>query len=158
MVLVAQEHSKNNRGVRILKAQEFLEQYKTQQTIIVSCWEEVEKWKDIAHSVTGCLDGVRVQSSGNKQKMENAVISYSDIEADIQRRIAEAREIQNEIVRKIAQLKESEYYVLHGIYILGKQFKEVAASKNKSVSWATSLHGTALANLQQLLDAENRSV
>ena len=142
----------------ILKAQEFLEQYKTQQTIIVSCWEEVEKWKDIAHSVTGCLDGVRVQSSGNKQKMENAVISYSDIEADIQRRIAEAREIQNEIVCKIAQLKESEYYVLHGIYILGKQFKEVAASKNKSVSWATSLHGTALVNLQQLLDSENKSV
>ena len=90
--------------------------------------------------------------------MADAVVSYSDIQADIKQRIAAAKEIQNEIVRKIAQLKEQEYYVLHCVYILGMQFKEVAASKNKSVSWATSLHGTALSNLQQILDAENESV
>ena len=141
-----------------MKAQEFLRQYGKQQTIIASCWEEVERWKGVAHSVTGCTEGERVQSSGSKQKMADAVISYSDIQADIEQRIAEAREIQNKIVRKISQLEESEYYVLHSIYILGKQFKEVAAIKNKSISWATSLHGTALANLQTMLDAENKSV
>ena len=141
-----------------MKAQEFLKQYEKQVTIIASCWAEVAKWKDVAYSITGCTEGERVQSSGSKQKMADAVVSYSDIQADIKQRIAEAKEIQNEIVRKITQLKEPEYYVLHSVYILGMQFKEVAASKNKSVSWATSLHGTALANLQQLLDAENKSV
>lgn len=141
-----------------MKAQEFLRQYEKQQTIIASCWEEVARWKDVAHSVTGCTEGERVQSSGSKQKMADAVISYSDIQADIKQRIAEAREIQNEIIRNIAQLKESEYYVLHSIYILGKQFKEVAASKNKSISWVTSLHGKALVKLQAILDAENKSV
>lgn len=141
-----------------MKAQEFLRQYEKQVTIIASCWEEVARWKDVAHSVTGCTEGERVQSSGSKQKMADAVISYSDIQADIKQRIAEAREIQNKIVRTIAQLKESEYYVLHSVYILGMQFKEIAASKNKSVSWATSLHGTALTNLQAILDAENKSV
>ena len=143
-----------------MKAQEFLEQYKTQQTIIASCWEEYAMWQDIALNTTGCMEGERVQSSGSKQKMANAVISYTDIEADIKLRIAEAQAIQNEIVRKIAMLKESEYYVLHGIYILGKQYKEVAASRNppKSTSWATSVHGNALIHLQQLLDAERKSV
>ena len=141
-----------------MKAQEFLKQYEKQVTIIASCWEEVEKWKSVAHSVTGCTEGERVQASGSKQKMADAVISYTDIQEDIKRRIAEAREIQNEIVRTIAQLKESEYYVLHSVYILGMQFKEIAASKEKSVSWATSLHGTALTNLQVILDAENKSV
>lgn len=143
-----------------MKAQEFLEQYKTQQTIIVSCWEELAKWKDIALSVTGCTEGERVQSSGSKQKMADAVISYSDIEADRKQQIAEARAIQNEIIKKIARLKEPEYYVLHGVYILGKQFKEVAASRNPpmSKSWATSVHGTALTHLQRILDAENKSV
>ncbi len=115
-------------------------------------------WKDVAHSVTGCSEGERVQSSGNKQKMADAVISYSDIQADIKKRIAEAKKIQDDIVRTIARLKEPEYTVLHGVYILGKQYKEIAASENKSVSWATSLHGTALKHLQQLLDAENQSV
>ena len=143
-----------------MKAQEFLEQYKTQQTIIVSCWEELAKWKDIALSVTGSTEGERVQSSGSKQKMADAVISYSDIEADRKQQIAEARAIQNEIIKKIARLKEPEYYVLHGVYILGKQYKEVAASRNPpmSKSWATSVHGNALVHLQRLLDAENKSV
>ena len=143
-----------------MKAQEFLEQYKEQQTIIASCWEEVERWKDIALSVTGCTEGERVQSSGSKQKMADAVISYSDIEADIKQQIAEARAIQKEILRMIARLKEPEYYVLHGVYVLGKQFKEVAASRKPSMSksWATSVHGTALVHLQRLLDAENKSV
>jgi DNA-directed RNA polymerase specialized sigma subunit len=141
-----------------LKAQEFLEEYGKQQTIIASCWEEDARWKDVAHGVTGHTDGVRVQSSGSKQKMADAVISYCDIEADIKERIAEAREIQNKIVRKISQLKEPEYFVLHGVYILGKQYKEVAASRNppKSTSWATSTHGTALLNLQKILDAETK--
>ena len=113
-------------------------------------------WKDIALSTTGCMEGERVQSSGNKQKMANAVESYSDIEANIKQREAEAIQIQNEIIRKISQLEESEYTVLHGVYILGKQYKEIAADEGKSVSWATSVHGTALNNLQQLLDAETK--
>ena len=110
-------------------------------------------WKDIAYSVTGCTEGERVQSSGSKQKMADAVISYSDIQADIKQRIAEAKEIQNDIVSKITQLKEAEYDVLHKVYILGMSFKQVAASKEKSLSWATSTHGTALTNLQSILDA-----
>lgn len=143
-----------------MKAQEFLEEYAKQQTIIASCWEEVAKWKNIAQSVTGSTEGERVQSSGSKQKMADAVISYSDIEADIKKREEEARAIQNKIVRTIARLKEPEYYVLHGVYILGKQYKEVAASRKppKSTSWATSVHGNALKHLQQLLNAENKSV
>ena len=141
-----------------MKAKEFLSQYEDQKTIIKSCWEEVAMWKDIALSITGCTEGERVQSSGSKQKMADAVISYSDIEADIKQRIAEAKAIQNTIVRTIARLKKPEYTVLHGVYILGKQFKEIAASENKSVSWATSLHRTALESLQAILDAENESV
>ena len=125
--------------------------------IIKSCWEEVAMWKDIALSTTGCMEGERVQSSGNKEKMANAVISYTDIEEDIKQRIAEAKEIQNKIVRTIARLNKYEYCVLHGFYILGKQFKEIAAKEGKSVSWATSMHGTALESLQAILDAENKS-
>lgn len=141
-----------------MKAQEFLEQYEKQQTIIASCWEEVAKWKGVAYSITGSTEGERVQSSGSKQKMADAVISYSDIEADIKKRIAESNEIQDNIVRTIARLKKSEYIVLHGYYILGKQFKEIAASNGKSTSWATSLHGTALNSLQKILDAESKTV
>ncbi len=141
-----------------LKAKEFLQQYEDQKGIIKSCWEEIAMWKDIALSVTGCTEGERVQTSGSKEKMADAVISYSDIEADIKERIAEAREIQNKIVRTIARLKKHENCVLHGFYILGLQFKEIAAKEGKSVSWATSTHGTALESLQAILDADDKNI
>ena len=142
-----------------MKAQEYLEEYEKQQEIIVGCWETLSKWKDIAYNITGCTEGERVQSSGSKQKMQDAVISYCDIEKDIKQEIAEAREVQKGIIKTIKRLKKDEYYVLHRIYILGNMtFKEVAASKNKSTSWATSKHGTALMNLQKILDAKDKSV
>lgn len=135
-----------------MKAQEYIRQYKKQQSIIANCWAEVERWKDIALSITANPGGERVQSSGSKQKMADAVVSYSDIETEIKLRIARANEIQCELLYTIAQLKESEYDVLHKLYIQDMTFKEVAASKDKSVSWVTSKHGNALANLQMILD------
>lgn len=141
-----------------MEAKKFLKEYKRQQRIIVSCWKEYEMWKDIAFSTTGCMEGDRVQSSGSKQKMANAVETYTDIKSGIRQREVEACKIQEEIIRKISQLEEDEYTVLHGVYILGMQYKEIAANENKSISWATSMHGTGLSNLQRILDAENESV
>ena len=139
-----------------MKAQEYLKQYKKQQSIIANCWAEVARWKDIALSITGSTEGERVQSSGSKQKMADAIDTYCDIEAGIKQEIAEASEIQHEIKQTIKQLKEAEYDVLHKVYIQGMEYKEVAASKNKSVSWATSVHGNALTNLQHILDEREK--
>lgn len=140
-----------------LKAQEYLKQYEKQQSIIANSWAEVARWEDIALSVTGNMEGERVQSSGSKQKMADAVIEYSDIKSDIKHEIAEAEEILCEIRKTIQQLKEPEYDVLHKVYILGMEFKEVAAAKGKSVSWATSMHGNGLKSLQQILDKKEKA-
>lgn len=139
-----------------MKAQEYLKQYKKQESIIANCWAEAARWKDIALSITGNTEGERVQSSGSKQKMADAVVEYSDIELENRQEIAEAREIQREIKATIKQLHEAEYDVLHKVYIQGMEFKEVALSKNKSVSWATSVHGNALTNLQHILDEREK--
>ena len=139
-----------------MKAQEYLKQYKKQQSIIANCLAEVARWEDIALSITGNTEGVRVQSSGSKQKMADAIDEYTDIKAEIKQEIAVAEEIQREIKKTIKQLKEAEYDVLHKVYIQGMEFKEVAFSKNKSVSWATSVHGNALTSLQQILDEREK--
>lgn len=139
-----------------MKAQEYLKQYEKQQSIIANSWAEVARWQDIALNITGNMEGERVKSSGSKQKMADAVIEYSDIESDIKHEIAEAEEILREIRKTIQQLKEPEYAVLHNVYILGMEFKEVAAAKGKSVSWVTSTHGNGLKNLQQILDKKEK--
>lgn len=139
-----------------MKAQEYLKQYKKQQSIIANCWSEVARWKDIALSITGNTEGERVQSSGSKQKMADAVVSYSDIEAEIKQRIAKANEIQCELLDTMTLLKEAEYDVLHKLYIQDMTFKEVAVLKDKSISWVTSTHGNALTKLQQILDEREK--
>ena len=146
----------SDKGVNNLKAQEYLKQYKKQQSIIANCLAEAARWKDIALCVTGSTEGERVQSSGSKQKMADAIDEYTDIKAEIKQEIADAEEIQREIKKTIKELKEAEYDVLHKVYIQGMEFKEVALSKNKSVSWATSVHGNALSSLQQILDEREK--
>lgn len=92
--------------------------------------------------------------------MANAIDTYCDIETEIKQginhEVAEALAIQSEIKKTIKQLKEAEYDVLHKVYILGMEYKEVAAAKKKSVSWATSMHGNALTSLQHILDAREK--
>lgn len=154
MALAARAHSETNqkRGRETLKAKDYIQEYQKQKTIIANCWAEVERWKDIAMSVTAHSEGERVQSAGSKQRMADAVICYSDIEAEIKQQIARSNEIQREIIGTIQRLSEPEYDVLYKTYILEMQFKEIAAKRNKSESWAKSMNGIALAKLQKILD------
>lgn len=138
-----------------MKAQQYLEQVDKLEAIIQNKMIEKEQWRDIAQSITGRYEGERVQSSGSKSKMADAADRMIQIDGEIDRLIGEQIEIRLDIIRTIEQLKVDDYDVLHKIYIQHKSFKEVAAAKNKSVSWATTIHGRALQALQKVLDYRN---
>lgn len=139
-----------------MKAKDYLEEYQTQKTIIANCWEEVARWQDVALSITAHTGGERVQAAGSKERMADAVICYSDIQAHIEQQVKRSEEIQIEIKETIQQLCEHEYDVLFKMYILDMRFKEIAAARDKSESWAKSVHGSALQNLQKILDERER--
>lgn len=136
-----------------MKAQNYLEQVDKLEAIIQNKMIEKEQWRDIAQNITGRYEGERVQSSGSQSKMADAADRMILIDAEIDRLIGEQIETRLDIIRTIEQLKVDDYDVLHKIYIQHKSFKEVAAAKNKSVSWATTIHGRALQALQKILDA-----
>ena len=135
-----------------MKAQQYLEQVDKFEALIQNKQIEKEQWKDIALSITGKYEGERVQSSGSKQKMSDAVNRIVLIENEIDSLIDQQIDTRLEIIKTIEQLKTTEYDLLHKIYIQHMTFKEVAAAKDKSVSWATTVHGRALQSLQKLLD------
>ena len=139
-----------------MKAKDYLKEYKKQKKIIANCWEEVARWKGVALSITAAIGGERVQAAGSKERMADAVDCYSDIQRDIDQRRARAQAILCEIVETIQTLNEAEYDVLFKTYILEKQFKEIAAEMKKSESWVKSVHGSALQNLQKILDERER--
>ena len=137
------------------KAKEFLNEIKKLNTLIENKRIEREQWRDIALSVTGRMEGERVQSSGNQQKMETSVINGVEIEREIEESIVRYQRRKQEIIKVIEQFPVIQYDVLHRLYIQGFSLQEVADAKKCTYSNITTIHGQALAGVQRILDAED---
>lgn len=118
---------------------------------------EKQQWRGVALGITASTEGERVQSSGSKQRMADAMDRVVDLQAEINALIDRLIDTKQEIIRTIEQLNATEYDVLHKRYIQGMTFDEVGAAKGKSKSWATTVHGLALKSLALILDAREES-
>lgn len=135
-----------------MNAKDFLRQAKKYDMMIKNKLIEVEQWKAIATGTTAQMGGERVQSSGNQQKMADAVAKYVDIEADRKKCIDGLMKAKNEIIEVIEQLNATEYDVLHKIYIQYMTLEDAASMYDKTYSWITTVHGRALQHVQEILD------
>jgi DNA-directed RNA polymerase specialized sigma24 family protein len=138
--------------MKTLSAFEFLNELKKIDAMIKNKEIEIEQWKSIATSSTVHSDGERVQSSGSKQKMADAVIEFVDIAAEVE--VEKNRLIQKkrDIIRVIEQLPATQYDLLHKIYVQCFTLAEAADMEMKSYSWAKNVHRKGLANVQKILD------
>lgn len=139
------------------KAQEYLEQVDKLNAMIENKMAEVAQWRDVALGITSNSEGERVQSSGSKQKMADSLDRVVDLQAEINALIDRLIDLKQEIIRTIELLNATEYDVLHKRYIQGMTFDEIGAAKGKSKSWATTVHGRALQNLNMILDERERA-
>lgn len=135
-----------------MKAKEYLLQIRKLDRLIDNKLAEVDHWKSVAFGTGTWSEGERVQSSGNKQKMASAVERYIDIQAEITADIDRLIDLKQEVIKTIEVLPEKEYDVLHKFYVQGMTFDDIADFHERSYSWATSVHGRALASLQRVLD------
>ena len=80
-------------------AREFLKQPKKLDKMIENKLIEKSQWKAIATSTTAQMGGERVQTSGSKQRMSDAVDKYVDMENEIDeyidRLIDKKRDVMN---------------------------------------------------------------
>ena len=141
-----------------MKAKEYLLQIRNLDSLINSMIAEVDHWKEVATSTSAWSDGERVQSSGSKQKMTSAIDKYVDMQAAIDKEIDKLVDKRDEITATLRQavleqkLTRFEFEVLHKYYVQELTFYDIAACFDKSYSWATTVHGRALVNLQHVLD------
>jgi DNA-directed RNA polymerase specialized sigma24 family protein len=102
------------------------------------------------------MDGERVQSSGGKSKMADAVNKCVDIESEVDGLIDKLIDTKKEVIQAIEQLDSpTEYDVLHRRYIQFMSLQDIADHYKKDYGWATTTHGRALKSLQAILD-ENK--
>ena len=118
-------------------AQIYLEQVEKLDSIIKNKLIEKQQWKDIALGITANMDGERVQSSGGKDKMGEAVIKCIDIEAEIDRLIDKLIDTKKDVIQTIEELySPTEYNVLHLRYIQYKTLQEIADQYGRDYDWA----------------------
>lgn len=113
---------------------------------------EKKQWRDIALGITANMDGERVQSSGGKSKMADAVVKCVDIEAEIDSLVDNLIDIKREVVHTIEQLDSPiEYDVLHRRYIQYQTLQEIADYYGKDYSWAKLICKRGRYSVQDIL-------
>lgn len=132
-----------------MKARAYLEQIEKWDAVIRNKFIEKEQWLEMATGIVAHLDGERVQSSGSQQRMADA----TDRCIDIDRQIDELKAKKAEVIATIELLPLEEYDLLHKIYVQHMDMQAAADAMDRSKSWAKGKHGTALQNLQKIIDA-----
>lgn len=135
-----------------MKAKEYLRQIIKIDRMINNKIYESMQWKSVALGTTAPVASERVQTSGSKNKMADAMDKYIDLQAEINADIDRLIATKQEIIRTIEQLPAIEYDVLHKVYIQLKTFDVVAIETDHSYSWVTTVHGRALKHVQDLLN------
>lgn len=140
-----------------MEAKEFLKQVEKLDVRITNKLIEQRQWRDIALGITANMEGERVQSSGAKSKMADAVERCVDMEAEIDSLVDKLIETKKEVIQTIEQLDSPiEYDILHKRYIQFRDLQDIADHYGKEYGWATTTHGRALKHLQEILDGEGQ--
>lgn len=135
-----------------MKAKDYLRQLQKLDKLIENKLAEKEQWKAMATSTTQQLTADRVQTSGNPQKMADAICKMIEIEGEIDACIDRLVDTKQEVIATLERLNPTEYDLLHKVYVQYFTFDDVAIKMNKSYSWVTTVHGRALKNVQRMLD------
>lgn len=137
-----------------MNAKDFLKQIKKLDKLIENKMIEVQQWKEIAQNTTASNPSAdRVQSSSNPHRISDAIDRYIDLEKEINRYVDELVDTKKAVISVIEQLEALEYDILHKMYVQNFTLYDVADKYDRSYSWATTIHGHALKNVQKILDS-----
>ena len=139
-----------------MDAKVFLSQVKKLDLQIKNKLIEKQQWKDIALGITANMDGERVQSSGGKSKMADAIEKCVDMETEIDSLVDKLIDTKKEVIQTIEQLENPyDYDLLHKKYIQFMTFEQIAEYYGREYTTITTAHGRALKNVQALLERRN---
>jgi uncharacterized coiled-coil DUF342 family protein len=140
-----------------MNAQSYLKRIKWIETQIRHRNVEKRRWRELATNITASMDGERVSSSGNKQRMASAIESGIDKERLLNQQIKELSAERQEIIDTIEMLPEDESDILYRAYVEYQPLKEVAYARKEAYSTITGKHGTALRHIQEILNSREKT-
>lgn len=151
MALARQVSSKKKKQKSI--AQVYLSSVEKQDAVIRNKLIEKQMWKELALGITANMEGERVQSSGTKSKMSDAVDKCVDVEAEIDELVDKLIDLKKEVTGVIEQVESPTYYnLLHMRYIQYIPLKDIADLWKTEYTNVTTAHGKALKQVQEIIE------
>ncbi|MEE0741046.1 MAG: hypothetical protein U0M21_01985 [Emergencia sp.] len=139
-----------------MDAKKYLQQVRTLESRIKNKQMELEYLKDQMILPSHHSDNTKVQTSRTVNKYDDPIAFYMDKEKKKLQEIDECMEKRDAIIKVIECLQNPmEYDVIFMLYVLGQGGQTVAQSLDRSYSWVTSTHKTALQHIQAILDSNN---
>ena len=136
-----------------MHAKSYLRQVEKLDKQISNKLVEREQWRDISLGITASIGGERVQTTGNQQKMADAVIKCVDMEEEIDALVDNLIEVKKDVIATIEQLESpTEYDILHKRYIQFIPLQDIAKRYGREYTTITTTHGRALKNVQRIID------
>lgn len=139
-----------------MRAEVFMEQYEKMSAMIETKKLQIINLKESATRTTVQGFEERVQSSGSKDKIGNAVADYTDKEHELEWQVNEHQKVQTEIEKLLECLPTAEYKVLYKRYIECKELYIIADEVKKSYSWVSKKKRKGLKHVQEILDEREK--
>lgn len=136
-----------------MNAKEFLRQIRKLDKMIANKEAEVQQLKEYATSISSNMSGERVQSSGNPQKISDAINKYIDLEREAQLDKVMLEDKRREIIVVIEQLDNPLHYdVLYKHYVEMKKLTVVAEEVHYSYAYILEIHHDAAEKVGKILN------
>ena len=132
-----------------MNAKRYLQQLERLNIMIDAIQRKIDRWKDVATNTTPQTGGERVQSSGNQQKMADAVNKYVDIERD---ELEPLKRKKSEIISTMERLDNTlQFKVLYMHYEERKDYTQIARELNYSYGHIERAHREGLRKIEKML-------
>ena len=137
-----------------MTAEEYLDEIKKIDAVISNKRKEYRRWVEVAAGLSYLSGAERVQSSRYPQKDQNAIVSYVNLEREIDELLAK----RQAIIKNIERLPSEEYKVIYKLYVdikdngEGYTLKEVAYLFHRSYEWAKKKKQRGLRLVQGFLN------
>lgn len=138
-----------------IDAKAFLQQVELYDNNINNKLEELDRLKALTIKITTSLKQDVVSSSGNQDKIGDAVAKIMDLEAEINEAVdtfIEKKRAVSSIIEKVHNPDQAN--VLGKRYLLYERWEQIAMEMNFTYRHTTRIHGEALQTVRKLLSEE----
>lgn len=133
-----------------------LKEIKKLDRMIKNKLDELERWMSISTGTTAMSTGDRVQSSGNQQKMESAVIRCVEIQEEIKRSIDYMVIKKENVLKLIEELDADEYDLMYKMYFQYMTMRKASEAMGINRKTARIFHDRALEQIQKKLEEREK--